>query len=336
VVTFSNGEDANCVLAGFTITGGKSGIYCSGSSPTITNCTITRNWDAAMGGGIYIEGSSSPTLTNCTIINNSASSLGGGIFIEGGSSPTLTNCNIINNSASSLGGGISIEGGSSPTLTNCTIINNSASPIGGGMFNQSSSATLTNCTFSGNSGRGIFCASGDMTLTNCILWGDSPDEIQVFAGTSTITFSDIQGGFGGEGNIDTDPCFADPNSGDYHLKSEAGRWDANEGRWAKDDVTSPCIDAGDPNSDWTAELWPHGKRVNMGAFGGTPQASMSLSTAGNVADINDDDAVNGRDLRIFMDMWLIQAMLLAEDINRDGAVNLPDLALLAEQWLWRQ
>ncbi|MHC4438745.1 MAG: PKD domain-containing protein, partial [Planctomycetota bacterium] len=54
VVTFSCGEDANCVLAGFTITGGKRGIYCSGSSPTITNCTITGNVNSDMGAGMYI------------------------------------------------------------------------------------------------------------------------------------------------------------------------------------------------------------------------------------------------------------------------------------------
>jgi hypothetical protein len=182
------------------------------------------------------------------------------------------------------------------------------------MYNQNSSPTLTNCTFSGNSGGysggGIGCASGDMTLTNCILWGNSPDEIQVLTGTSTITFSDIQGGFDGEGDIDTDPCFADPNSGDYHLKSEAGRWDPNSQSWILDDITSPCIDAGDPNSDWSTELWPHGKRINIGAYGGTPEASMSLSTVGNVADFNADDAVNGQDLLMLADMWLAEDVLL--------------------------
>ena len=79
------------------------------------------------------------------------------------------------------------------------------------------------------------------------------------------------------GHIDLDPFFADVNNGDCHLKSEAGRWDPIGQSWVQDAVTSPCIDTGDPDSDWTAELWPHGKRMNMGAYGGTPQASMSLS-----------------------------------------------------------
>jgi len=70
--------------------------------------------------------------------------------------------------------------------------------------------------------------------------------------------------------------------GDYHLKSQAGRWDAGTQGWVKDDVTSPCIDAGDPDADYGDELWPHGQRLNMGAYGGTSEASLSLSTRGMV------------------------------------------------------
>ena len=58
------------------------------------------------------------------------------------------------------------------------------------------------------------------------------------------------------------------------------------GRWVSDDVNSPCIDAGDPNSDWSGELEPNGSRMNMGAFGGTPQASLSSSTVENDALLN--------------------------------------------------
>jgi len=57
-----------------------------------------------------------------------------------------------------------------------------------------------------------------------------------------------------------------------------------EDGWISDESTSPCIDAGDPSSDWTAEPWPNGERINMGAYGGTNQASKS----GNIADLNID------------------------------------------------
>jgi L-ascorbate metabolism protein UlaG (beta-lactamase superfamily) len=117
------------------------------------------------------------------------------------------------------------------------------------------------------------------------------------AGNAAVSYSDVQGGWEGEGNIDADPLFAnpgywayvnDPNiavepndanavwiEGDYHLKSQAGRWDPVSESWVIDDVTSPCIDAGDPNSLVGDESEPNGGIINMGAYGGTVEASMS-------------------------------------------------------------
>ncbi|MHC4693747.1 MAG: right-handed parallel beta-helix repeat-containing protein, partial [Planctomycetota bacterium] len=75
VVTFNNGEDANCVLNGFTITNGYAerggGIYCFGSSPKLTNCTFSSNSSGHAGGGMY-NYKANPILTDCTFIENSA------------------------------------------------------------------------------------------------------------------------------------------------------------------------------------------------------------------------------------------------------------------------
>jgi hypothetical protein len=93
-------------------------------------------------------------------------------------------------------------------------------------------------------------------------------------------------------NMSVDPCFVeighwDPNgtpgnldddvwiAGDYHLKSSAGRWDPVVENWVTDDVTSPCIDAGDPEMPVGDEPEPNGGRINMGAYGGTSEASLS-------------------------------------------------------------
>jgi hypothetical protein len=167
-------------------------------------------------------------------------------------------------------------------------------------------------------------------------------------GTVSVDYSCVQGGdadvhkgagveldWGGD-NIDADPCFADMAGGDYHLQSSAGRWDANANVWVTDDNNSPCIDAGDPCSDWTEELWPHGKRINMGAFGGTPQASMSESDAGNIADLDFGGSVNWSDLKILTGKWLVEELLLAEDLNRDGLVNGWDFAIFADNWAWNE
>ena len=100
----------------------------------------------------------------------------------------------------------------------------------------------------------------------------------------------------------------------------------------KDDVTSPCIDAGDPNSDWKAELWPNGRRINMGAYGGTPQASMSLSTSCSIADLDKDCDVDFNDLKLFTEKWLVQQVLLAADLDRNGDVNFIDYAIFGNEY----
>ena len=138
---------------------------------------------------------------------------------------------------------------------------------------------------------------GTATVINCIIW-DCPQPVTLTDSSNqqvedqgshiTIKYSDIVGGQDGvsisgrystltwgPGNIDAVPRFADLAAGDFHLKSEVGRWDPNSESWVIDDVTSPCIDAGDPNSDWTSEIWPHGERINIGAYGGTREAGMS-------------------------------------------------------------
>jgi predicted outer membrane repeat protein len=134
----------------------------------------------------------------------------------------------------------------------------------------------------------------------------------------------------GVGNIDVDPLFV--ADGDYHLKSQAGRWNAEARGWVFDDITSPCIDAGDPNADWTAELWPNGGRIDMGAYGGTPQASMSLSVAGENADLDHSGGIDAGDLQSLSRSWLAEDSPLAEDLNRDGVVDLYDFARLAARW----
>jgi len=196
------------------------------------------------------------------------------------------------------------------------------------------SVKCINCTFAGNRDRvasalNVFHTTAEYTIEamNCILW-DGGKEIGTQDTNNVLaSYSVIQGGWPGEGNIDVDPCFAEPGywtdpcntpdnlwddgwtDGDCHVKSQAGRWDANEGRWAIDDVTSPCIDAGDPMSPIGYEPFPNGGIINMGAYGGTPEASKSyfgkppceVIVAG---DINGDCRVDFEDFRLMALHWL--------------------------------
>jgi len=321
---FHTYEDANSVLSGLTITGAYGGfggaIKCYDSSPAIVNCVFVDNSVSGAGAGMHNH-YSNPILINCIFRNNSSDWVGGALRNHT-SSPVLINCLVTDNSAH-YGGAMQNENSSSnPTLINCTFTGNTASGWAGGILVRDSIPVISNCIFWGNSDA-----------------GGTDESAQIHGGSPVINYSCIQGwtgGLGGTDNIGLNPLFVDLNNEDYHLKSEAGRWDPHSESWVIDDVTSPCIDAGDPASDWTAELWPHGKSINMGAYGGTPEASMSLSNTGNIADLNNSNSVDHTDLMMVTNEWPYQEVLLAEDLDRNGIVNFADFAIFANNWLWEE
>ena len=81
-------------------------------------------------------------------------------------------------------------------------------------------------------------------------------------------------------DIHADPLFADQKNHDYHLKSTGGRW--NGKTWVKDLISSPCIDAGYPSSDYSKEPGDNGGRVNIGRYGNTEYASISGTMPGYI------------------------------------------------------
>jgi len=359
LVLFDNGEDYRSLLEGFTLRGSPAnGVLCLGSSPRLENCVMTSNTSRGVrcltgssptiayckiignrDGGVKCEEYSSPTITHCILSRNWGDS---GVFCVGFCSPTITNC-IISGNKNHLGAGVRCQDSSSPTIINCLISGNLAPTAGGGVFVGFSSATITNCTISGNSageGDGVYCENSSLTLTNCILWDGDNEIFDLYNSNSKtmITYSNIKGGFPGDGNIDIEPLFVEPGywinvkdpnafwiNGDYHLKSEAGRWDPNSKIWVADGVTSPCIDAGDPNSNWFEELWPHGGRINMGAYGGMVEASMSLSQVGDARDFNNDGLITWDDVLMLADKWDSNYVPLKENLDLDGVVDANDL-----------
>ena len=234
----SSSTVTNCTFSGnsATATNGGGMSNWGSSNPTVSNCTFSGNSAAEAGGGMNNYGGlSTPTVSNCTFSGNSAGTIGGGMR-NYGNSPTVSNCTFSGNSAAEAGGGMFNWSSQVATVTNCTFSGNSSGTTGGGMRNYFSSPTVSNCTFSGNSaaeaGGGMYnSSSSDPTLNNCILWGDLPDEIDNdTTSTPNVTYSDVEGGWSGEGNIDADPMFVLAEMSDYRLL------------WG-----SPCIDTGDPN-----------------------------------------------------------------------------------------
>ncbi len=355
-VVTGSGRDATAVLNGFTITAGNA----DGAGGGLSN----------RGGGMSNYDNGSPTITNCMFKWNTAE-WGGGMCNANNSNPTVTNCTFSNNYAQMVGGGM-YNLCSISTLTNCTFIGNSGN-YGGGIFCgygmmhiAFNDLTITNCTFSGNTaeyGGAVAVGEGsDLLIVNSILWGNSATYGSEIAMTSldwgshlSISYSDIQGGQAGiydvsrldwsQGNIDVDPLFVDAVNDDYHLKSEGWRWDAgfNPPRWTYDYGTSPCIDAGNPGCPLGNELltipddpyhdWGVNLRINMGAYGGTAEASMPPYDWALLGDLSNDGIIDYVDLGGQVKDWLTTASQQPGDLNRDGIVNMADFALLVQDWL---
>jgi hypothetical protein len=285
------------VVDGFTITGARGmhggGISCSGGSPRIMNCIIVGNTADTGGGGIRCDACSDVVIANCVVSGNMAPSpgvaakgvlaSGGGICING-PHVTLSNCLITGNRCTGMGGGVACGG---YTVVNCTISGNSA-PASGGIFgggSQEHPATIRNSIVCGNTLRDIDCPPlahlPDAPYPECRI-AYSLGGVPSCCKPEGVECPPLEQLFARAGYWDPNGTPDDPNDdfwvqGDYHLKSQAGRWDPLSETWVSDDVTSPGIDAGDPNSPVGAEPFPNGGRVNMGAYGGTAEASKSPS-----------------------------------------------------------
>ena len=236
-------------------TGG--GIYCIQSNPVIDGNYIAGNsaygTNFGLAGGLYLQVSDARVENNFILDNSTSGSYygrAGGIGITDHSSPIISNNIICGNYATERGGGISIYSYCYPIISNNTICSNTAGIEEGAIRISWFSSP---------------------TILNCIIWDNLPDQFS--AAGFQVSYCDIQGGYPGIGNINEDPYFVNPDSGDYHLQSVTGSF--HNGHWLPYPLHSPCIDAGDPMSSYANEPEPNGGRVNMGGYANTTEASLS-------------------------------------------------------------
>ncbi len=283
--------------------GAGGGIYCgNGSNPWITNNVITENessiWFGGGGGGIFCHNNANPAIEFNSIILNEAGD-GGGIYCFH-AHPLIKGNEILDNNVEDYpigeGGGIYCDY-SNPSIVNNVIRGNTAlGGYGGGLCLWNSSPSIRNNTVSGNwaqiYGGGFFIRYSTVTIINSIVWNNSAivdNEIFSMNSTTVVTYSDVLGGWSGDGNINIYPIFRDSLNGDFHLEAvQCG--DQND---------SPCIDAGHPDSldsDTDCLRGLGQPRADMGAYGGGGQASQPPGCQYVIGDANNSGGYNGLDV----------------------------------------
>jgi hypothetical protein len=298
VVTFAGGETGECILSGFTIRNGRStpsdrgggirgGFVDYRTGAVIENNVITDNsaWD---GGAIVYCGG---IVRNNIISNNTATDDGGGLHRCSGA---IVNNLIIGNSAGDNGGGIAK---SDATIQNNIICDNFAGDEGGGL--RGCDGFILSNTIAGNKaqyGDGLALCRG--VIRNCIIWGGTRHGAQLYDCTVPMYCCIDRWKRGGPGNISYRPYFVDAPNGDYRLQS-----------W------SPCIDAGDPDSPFSDEPDLNGGRINVGAYGNTPEA------ASKSPDNDGDQLPDDWEIEVFGDL----AQAGTDDADGDGSSNVDEL-----------
>jgi Secretion system C-terminal sorting domain/Right handed beta helix region len=349
----------NCTFSGNSAQLGGS-MFNNLSTAVITNCGFSSNSASNNGGGIYNYATSFPSILNCTFLSNTAGITGGGMYSEPASAPTITGslftgnntqfggamynggnatvtgCSFSNNWAASYGGAV-YNGGLSPVYTNCIFSGNVAVNTGGGggaMFNNNSTASIINNTFSGNAATfGGAIHNFNITsafIRNTVIWGNSSGIYNESTAGALVDFTLIQGGYTGINNLNINPLF-------INAAVPAGA----DGIWGTTDdglrpqVCSPIINAGN-NSMITAgvvtDIAGHSRmqlvKVDMGAYEAN---SFANAAAANIATSN--TVTSGWQIRDGQTFYSINCSTLAAAVTGDGTATSISGNTTAKVWI---
>ncbi len=170
-----------------------------------------------------------------------------------------------------------------------------------------STINITNSTIAFNGYEGI---NGVDNVRNCIIYGNrgpvgtqyGPKISYSLMGQASLpsNVTDLGGNILGQY-----PQFKDSTNFDFHLRENA-----------------PCIDAGDPADNYSLEPAPNGGRINMGAYGNTPEAA-SFHASPRI------DALSRTESSIFANDTLTIVGLYFKDTRGDGKVSFNGAEALA-------
>ncbi len=298
-----------------TTQGYGGAISAVNSNLVVTDCHFEANEVEAAStgaGGAVFNSGGNPEIRGCVFESNTAfaddsTASGAGVAVSGALSVVVDRCEFRSCTADGFsgatGGGLSIAG-TTGTVSNCLFEENEADGLSsagsGGGLAASDGVLVVNCTFSGNRALGdpsvgdALSAGPGTTVANSVFWtnpGTAPTDI---GGDPAVSFSNVEGGYPGPGNIDVDPLFVDAGTGDFRL--QAG---------------SPCIDAGD-----NTEI----------------PAGITEDLAGNPRIVDNPTSDSGFGSPPFVDMGAYERPRCTADMDGDGGVAIGDLLLIVGQW----
>jgi hypothetical protein len=160
------------------------------------------------GRGFLMLWGETSVIDGFTIMNGFSTSNGVGVACWWCSS-IISNCIIKNNSGPQWGAGIDIRPSSAHSEIINTIFSGNHTTTGGSAVSiYQGTATITNCTFVGNTGgRSVIAGTANTTITNSIVWNNRDRSNNLATIGGIVTFSDVEGGNEIDGNIDSDPLF---------------------------------------------------------------------------------------------------------------------------------
>ncbi|MEM7306272.1 MAG: right-handed parallel beta-helix repeat-containing protein [Planctomycetota bacterium] len=220
----------DCLFVGNIATDLGGVVRSKEGAPRFVRCVMKDNV-ASTGGAIASLSGSIVRLEACALTSNVAAEGAGGAVFDSPGSTVARRSYFTANRAAAGGGAVFVDGGSSD-FRDCVFRANETDGEGGVALVQSGALELRGATAADNRSKGgaggaARVLGGELRVASSILWGNAPDELSLAVGAIECVFSDVEGGYPGEGNLDADPLFADAAAGDLRLATG-----------------SPCIDAG--------------------------------------------------------------------------------------------
>jgi len=208
---------APLVLSHCRVNGAYLGIHLRGGAPLriLDSCEVSGCYYGALG---CYWGSGAVRVTRCSLSANRR-----GMYVDGLWDVEIALCSLDGNGSA----GITVYDQAHVAVSNSTICSNGGPAIS----TDWAYVDILNCTISDNE-YGLGCADTEMTLQNTIVYANRGSAIDNWYAEAVASFCDIEGGYPGEGNIDAEPNFRDPEKGNFRLRGD-----------------SPCIDAG-------SSYWP--------------------------------------------------------------------------------